>query len=489
MGFQIDRSEFTNEERDRFKQRLVEDLDTLRTCLDAGDFCSREESFGAEVELVIIDEQGEPQLLGSTLRDELADPQWALEIDRFNLEYNLSPVAARGAPFSTMNAELVQALSSSERAAQRHASSLCMIGILPTLQPHHLTSAAMSDLPRYHAMAEAILERRRAGLAIDINGANPLHTIAENVTWEGANTSFQLHMRVAADKFAGLYNALQLAIAPVLAVSTNSPLFCGHDLWEETRIALFKQAVDARVASTNNLHMPPRVGFGTGWVQQGALELFAQCVTLFPPLLPVLDSERVADPKDRGPALTELRLHAGTVWTWNRPVYDPSHGGHLRIEARALPAGPTTLDMMANAAFLAGIGHALARDITRMTEQMPFSFAEWNFYRAAQFGLDAQLVWPGRYTMRKLSARQLARELLPVADQGLAQLSVDAAERRTWLDIIAARLDAGITGARWQRATLQTFEASLSRDLALRALTASYRELSRAGQPVHTWPL
>jgi hypothetical protein len=52
------------------------------------------------------------------------------------------------------------------------------------------------------------------------------------------------------------------------------------------------------------------------------------------------------------PALEELRLHQGTVWRWNRAIYDPAEGGHLRIEMRALPAGPTVIDMLANAAFL-----------------------------------------------------------------------------------------------------------------------------------------
>jgi hypothetical protein len=57
----------------------------------------------------------------------------------------------------------------------------------------------------------------------------------------------------------------------------------------------------------------------------------------------------------RVPALEELRLHQGTVWTWNRAIYDPTAGGHLRVEMRALPAGPTVVDMLANAAFHLGL--------------------------------------------------------------------------------------------------------------------------------------
>ena len=230
MGFQIKRREFNEEDRRQFRERLLADLDQLRAHLEAGRFCEQEDSLGAEVELVIVDAQGDPLPLGSTLKGELESPQWALEIDRFNLEFNLSPVVAAGAPFSAMKSELDAALAIADRSAKQRGGSLRMTGILPTLQAAHLGSSAMSDLPRYHVMSEAIREARQAGIAIAIDGTEPLHALAEDVTWEGANTSFQLHMRVAANEFSKLYNAMQLATAPALALSTNSPFFCGHDL-------------------------------------------------------------------------------------------------------------------------------------------------------------------------------------------------------------------------------------------------------------------
>src|SRR5262249_38775009 len=49
------------------------------------------------------------------------------------------------------------------------------------------------------------------------------------------NTSFQIHLRVDPADFVRVYNAVQLATAPALAVSGNSPTFLGHRLWEETR--------------------------------------------------------------------------------------------------------------------------------------------------------------------------------------------------------------------------------------------------------------
>jgi hypothetical protein len=175
-----------------------------------------------------------------------------------------------------------------------------------------------------------------------------------------------------------------------LAAAGNSPVFLGRRLWEETRIALFKQSVEER-DGVGLRRGPARAGFGTGWLRGGALELFTESVRRHQPLLPFVSDV----PACRSvPPLDELRLHQGTVWRWNRAIYDPSAGGHLRIEMRALPAGPTVTDMLANAAFLIGLTLWLAGRDERWTYAVPFERADHGFYRAAQHGLAAELSWP-----------------------------------------------------------------------------------------------
>jgi hypothetical protein len=52
------------------------------------------------------------------------------------------------------------------------------------------------------------------------------------------------------------------------------------------------------------------------------------------------------------PALAELSLHNGTIYRWNRPIYDVVDGRpHLRVENRVLPAGPTVVDAVAGGLF------------------------------------------------------------------------------------------------------------------------------------------
>jgi len=197
-------------------------------------------------------------------------------------------------------------------------------------------------------------------------------------------TSFQVHLKVDPEHFASHFNAAQLAIGPVLAVAGNSPTILGHRLWEETRVALFKQALDDRDAPGRSSRRICRVAFGTGWIANGAMELLEESVRLHEPVLPVLSEECPLERVAAGqvPALEELRLHQSTVWRWNRAIYDPAGGGHLRIEAWALPAGPTVVDMLANAAFLLGLTLPLAPDADAWMRQVRFRQAHHNFYRA-----------------------------------------------------------------------------------------------------------
>jgi hypothetical protein len=315
----------------------------------------------------------------------------------------------------------------------------------------------------------------------------------DEVTLEGANTSLQYHLRVAPEDFARVYNAAQLATGPVLAVSGNSPLFLGRRLWEETRVALFRQAVDDRGESGNGWNGHGRVSFGHGWVREGAYELFAEAVALHPPLLPVVGPEQPLESVAAGklPGLHELRLHQSTVWTWNRAIYDPKDGGHLRVELRALPAGPTVVDMVANGAFLLGLTLGLSERLDALLPAIPFHHARGNFYRAACQGLDATMLWPTEVapSPRALPVTELVPELLPLARRGLVTAGVDAEDADAMLAIIENRLAARRTGARWQRQVLTRLEERMSRADALSALLERYLTHAGSNQPVHTWPL
>ena len=175
-------------------------------------------------------------------------------------------------------------------------------------------------------------------------------------------------------------------------------------------------------------------------------------------------------------------------------VYDPADGGHLRIELRALPSGPTITDMLANTAFIVGLSYGLVPDIEALTERFDFADAHANFYRAAQSGLDALLVWPdGAAGVTapgdRIRAADLAIQLVEVARRGLRAQGVDAADADPLLEVITARAQGGQTGAVWQRRMLELIGPGQPSEAALEQLVKRYVLLSNEGTPVHDWPV
>ncbi|MFC7469970.1 hypothetical protein ACFQVA_24005 [Actinomadura keratinilytica] len=162
-------------------------------------------------------------------------------------------------------------------------------------------------------------------------------------------------------------------------------------------------------------------------------------------------------------------------------MYDPAGDGHLRIELRALPSGPTPADMVANTALLTGL--VLDRAAREPGDELPFALARENFYTAARDGMAARLWWPaGTSAPVRLAARDLVRALLPRAAAGLAGAGVADDEVQRWLGVVEGRVLTGRSGAHWQRRTHRALGADD------RATVRRYLELSSTGAPVHSWP-
>jgi gamma-glutamyl:cysteine ligase YbdK (ATP-grasp superfamily) len=493
MGQEIDQEEFSAADYAQFAAQVQRDLGALELVLARPGFGAGETTIGVELEVNLIDDEARPLPLNQAVLATADDARVKLELDRFNLEVNGCPQPLRGRPFGQIGAELSELLDGLRQAARKHAGRIAVIGILPTLRLQQLLAEALTDAARYRAMAAGLRRLRQGPLQLHIDGNEPLTLEWDELTFEGANTSLQVHLRVAAADFADMYNAAQLAAGPVLACAGNSPLFLGHRLWRETRIALFRQAVEDRVGSPEPEWRPARVSFGHGWVRRSAIELFAESAWHHPPLLPVVseEAEPVAVARSGAvPELRALRLHHGTLWRWNRAVYDPHGAGHLRIELRSLPAGPTVTDMLANAAFALGLTLGLRPRIGGFLNALTFGQARRNFYAAARDGLDAELLWPAPAapSPQPMRAADLIEHLLPLARAGLLAAGVEAAEADPLLAVIAARTQSRQTGASWQLRTLAALEREMPRPKALAVMLERYLACADTGAAVHSWP-
>jgi hypothetical protein len=133
---------------------------------------------------------------------------------------------------------------------------------------------------------------------------------------------------------------------------------------------------------------------------------------------------------------------------------------------------------------------ALAPAADQWTQAVPFGWVRRGFYSAAKDGLAAELCWPQRPggPAEAVPAAELARQLLPVAHHGLVQAGVAEGEAGRLLEVVAARVGTGQTGAVWQRRTLLALPPRYGPQQALEVLLARYLELAGTGRPVHDWP-
>ena len=491
MGLEIDREEFAPEDYDLFSDRLDRCIAVLDRLIAQPGFGVGASSLGAELEVSLVDADSRPLPFNEKVLCETLDERMTVELNRFNLECNLLHTNLSGRPFTHLRKEIESARDELARAAALHGGRIAMIGILPTLVDSDLHSGAMTDAIRYRALSRSLREKRDGPFHLNIGGEDPLELACEDVTYEGAATSFQIHLRVEPSEFTRVFNAAQIATSPVLAASGNSPTFVGHRLWEETRIALFKQAVDDRNDHQKNARRQARVSFGSDWLEGGPIDLFRQALHDYPVLLPVIYDEDPEKAMSAGlvPSLKEIRLHQGTVWHWNRPVYDPHDDGHVRIELRGLPSGPTTQDMLANAAFLIGLTLGIAPRIDEIRSGFDFASAHNNFYRAAQSGLDALLEWPAALVGSKEAAtlRTHIAALGEIAREGLLAGGVDPVESDPLIDCILERVARGQTGSVWQKQRLAALGTNKPTHDALSAMFEGYLSRSNTGEPVHRW--
>ncbi len=371
-------------------------------------------------------------------------------------------------------------------------SRIISIGILPTIMPEHYEGEWISDNNRYTALNDSIFGARGEDIFLDIEGptGERVATYADSIGPESACTSVQLHLQVSPNEFADHWNAAQALSAPQVALAANSPFFFGKRLHAETRIALFRQATDTRPVELKNQGVRPRVFFGERWITS-IFDLFEENTRYFPVLLADVTDEDPMAMLESGvaPQLGELRLHNGTVYRWNRPIYDiVGDRPHLRVENRVLPAGPTIADVLANAAFYYGTIRTLAHQDRPVWTKMSFAACKENFERAAVEGIDARIYWPG---FGEVGVEELVlRHLLPLAHEGLRQWGVSDEVRERYLGIIEGRCTAGVNGATWQTEAVQRLELrGMERRGALREMVRHYAEHMAVNAPVHTWPL
>ena len=472
MGQELETSSFSDDDFDVFVKRLKAETEIVEAWEKNGDLSKSPVSAGFELEAWLLDADLRPAPENEAFIAQVDDPLVVPELAAFNLEFNGMPADLTGFGISKLHADLAALWRRAYDKAKAAGMDLAMIGILPTVEDSDLCVENMTEANRFKALNDQVLRLRKGKpLKLDIKGPERLTSEHFDVMLEAAATSFQIHIKIPPGQGADYYNASKLASAPLVAISANSPYLFGKDLWAETRIPLFEQAV-----SVGNWDYAERVTFGVRFIEESLSEVFEANRQRYPILLPQLT--------DRPPEkLDHLRLQNGTIWRWNRPLvgWDDDGTPHLRLEQRVVPAGPTILDAMANAAFYYGMVTYLANHEIRPHKRGQFFTTRDNFYEAAKHGLNAEIRW--NHEDSQPIAKLIQEEFLLMAEKGLQQLGIDPADIERYLGVIEGRCANKQNGATWQRAYVAKHGASME------DMLRAYLLRQQTEMPVHEWPL
>lgn len=478
MGDEISRSDFSSEDFKEFRQRLRNETRILKGWFDNNDFETTDGKCGFELEAWLVDKNYLPAPMNEAFLESVDDPLVVPELSKFNFEINSIPHRIEGNLLSHLESELTGNWEKCVSHADDLNTNILAIGILPTIRDEMLTLDNMSSLKRYVALNRQVIRLRQGKpLELKIEGKDFLNIKHHDVMLEAVATSLQIHCQVNVQDAVRQYNLSQILSAPMAAVAANSPYLFGKDLWDETRIPTFEQAVSVASFPDSHGQTVGRVTFGTGYAKHSILEPFLENLDGFPVLLPmVLDD----DPS----WLSHLRLQNGTIWRWTRPLIGLTKEGrpHLRLEHRVPAAGPSIADTIANIAFFLGLMAYYGRKETPLECEIPFAAAKENFYRAAKYGMRADVKWTGGKSIALLAL--LEKYLLPNAKEGLRIAGLLPEDIKYYLDdVMGHRIKTRQNGAVWQRAYIA------KHGLDFQKMTHAYFENQKRNLPVFNWTL
>lgn len=477
MGQEISRRQFSRADFDSFVEKLAKETALLGSWVDHNKILASNQLCGFEIEGWLTSKNGTPLAENEAFIKNCHSKLVFPELSKFNFELNAEPLKIAPNAFLSLHQELNQTWTDCINSADEIGAIPVLIGILPTASINDLTLANISEQNRYYALNQEILALRKGKpFKVHIEGNDVFSYEAKSVMLESATTSLQIHLQLDPKNAVRFYNAAVIASAIMVAISANSPYFAGYDLWDETRIPLFKQSVSVEgFTGTYGNHIE-RVTLGNDYLRHSVMEIFNENKEHFEPVLPTQLNEDIE-------RLACLRMHNGSIWRWNRLLLGFDEGNkhpHIRLEHRVCASGPSIPDMIANIVFFVGLVHYLAEDPTPPEELLLFTEARDNFFAASRHSLNATIHWlDGKaHAMDDL----ILTQLVPRIKDALLKKGLSSNEVTNYIDdIIVPRVTIKQHGAQWQRRYIHKHGKDFNQ------MVNAYIQHQASQLPVHEW--
>lgn len=440
----------------------------------------KDNSFGAELEELIVGADGSPLGVGPTIEAEVNDihlsdfsvlpGNLSREFTRFDIEINLA--AQFGPPANFLQIMFVQILShlaTINGMAQQSNGQLVSCGILPSMTPEHLGPSWITESDRFAALQSGLLEYAKkhpdelefaemtprglfkakfgsTGLFFEgPEGAMSLGLEQGGmVAYNGVGTSSQFHFGMANQDELVLYLRVAELISPIVnAPCANSPLLFGYPTG----------ALDSRLFVLSAMLNPRRFFLPNRWADN-PLDQLRSALRRDPVIDPVIGGKEAHSRGDLKPIQAALE-HAKTCWPPNRVVTSPNLSDRTvvhRLEGRSISSGPTPMDIMGAAALYLGLIrgmpdylHARGIDMrrenpgTELEKKINFLATRINLFKACTNGLQSKILWLGE---KEVAVRDLLDgELFEVAQKGLDLFGCRRSDIDRFLGVIKRRLN------------------------------------------------
>src|SRR5260370_31841362 len=109
----------SQQDRRAYGKKVRQCLDVFARMLRESRFDTEPRQVGLEIELNLVDADGMPAMTNTTVLDAIADPSFASELGRFNLEINVPPRQLTGDALSALEHAVSSKLPRSAGPAHR----------------------------------------------------------------------------------------------------------------------------------------------------------------------------------------------------------------------------------------------------------------------------------------------------------------------------------------------------------------------------------
>ena len=96
MGEDVAATQFSREDRQRYRDKVKRNLDVFARMLRESRFDAEKRSIGLEIELNLTDDGGDPAMANAEVLERIADDAFVTELGQFNIEINIPPRLLEG---------------------------------------------------------------------------------------------------------------------------------------------------------------------------------------------------------------------------------------------------------------------------------------------------------------------------------------------------------------------------------------------------------